>query len=349
MGNLRKKGVCALCDCDTAYMGRLMDYLDMRQGLPFEVQAFSSPEPLKAYAKEHSVDLVLIAEELMSEEIMQLGTERILLLTEEETELPGFPAVCKYQSSDTLLQEILCCYRKAQRDHEDMSWPVRRLSVYGVFSPVGRCGKTGFALILGQVLAESGRVLYLNFEEYAGFDSLLPKQDADLSELLLYLLQGMPGVFRKLQELVRPLGQMDYIPPGVRHADYGALEWEHWELFLNSIRMEGVYDAVILDLGAPTDALFQILECCDAVYMPVKKDPASEAKLREFYWVCDSSGYGRCRERIREICPPKEDVWPFLSGKNPRESELYRYVKEVLQEPENTMNRKAGQEWRQTS
>ena len=214
-----------MCDCDTAYMGRLMDYLDMRQGLPFEVQAFSSPEPLKAYAKEHSVDLVLIAEALMSEEIMQLGTERILLLTEEETELPGFPAVCKYQSSDTLLQEILCCYRKAQRDYEDMSWPVRRLSVYGVFSPVGRCGKTGFALILGQVLAESGRVLYLNFEEYAGFDSLLPKQDADLSELLLYLLQGMPGVFRKLQELVRPLGQMDYIPPGVRHAYYGALEW----------------------------------------------------------------------------------------------------------------------------
>lgn len=335
MGNVRKKGVFALCDSEAAYAGRLMDFLGTRQGLPFEVQAFSSPEPLKEYARDHTIDLLLISESLMTEELTQIDVEKIMLLTEGEAkEEQGYPAACKYQPSESLLREILCCYETVIPEEAAAPWRGKNTRFYGVYSPVKRCGKTGFALMLGQVLAEEKRVLYLNFEEYAGFEILFQKQDSDISELLLHLLQGAPGMFRKLQELARPLGNMDYIPPGVRHADFLALTWEHWERLLTGIREEGIYDFVILDLGAPTDALLEILNYCGIVYIPVKDDPVSQAKLRQFFWVCDSCGYAALRERFREVRPPEENIWPYLTGKNLQAGELYGYVKLLLEQEE---------------
>ena len=45
--------------------------------------------------------------------------------------------------------------------------------VLGVYSPVGRCLKTSFALTMGKLLAQEERVLYPNLEEFfrsVGFD-----------------------------------------------------------------------------------------------------------------------------------------------------------------------------------
>ena len=47
----------------------------------------------------------------------------------------------------------------------------------GVYSPVHRIGKTGFALKLGEQLGEEQPVLYLNLEEYAGVDHYLPMKE----------------------------------------------------------------------------------------------------------------------------------------------------------------------------
>ncbi|MDQ9824849.1 hypothetical protein RFZ44_16190, partial [Acinetobacter sp. 163] len=47
--------------------------------------------------------------------------------------------------------------------------------ILGVYSPVGRCLKTSFALALGQILARERAVLYLNLEEYSGFEELIGK------------------------------------------------------------------------------------------------------------------------------------------------------------------------------
>jgi hypothetical protein len=43
-----------------------------------------------------------------------------------------------------------------------------------------------------------------------------------------------------------------------------------------------VYERVILDIGDSVQGLFDILELCDCVYMPVLRDEISERKLRRF-------------------------------------------------------------------
>ena len=59
--------------------------------------------------------------------------------------------------------------------------------VLGVYSPVGRCLKTSFALTMGKLLAQEERVLYLNLEEFSGLSVLMKEEyKSDLSDLLYF-------------------------------------------------------------------------------------------------------------------------------------------------------------------
>ena len=47
----------------------------------------------------------------------------------------------------------------------------RRSRMIGVYSPIGRCGKSSFAFTLGQVLAREEKVLYITLEEFSGLSA----------------------------------------------------------------------------------------------------------------------------------------------------------------------------------
>lgn len=60
----------------------------------------------------------------------------------------------------------------------------------GVYSPIGRCGKTGFAVTLGQVLAKDSKVLFLSLEEFSGFSQMMGTQySGSFSDLVYYSRQ----------------------------------------------------------------------------------------------------------------------------------------------------------------
>ena len=61
----------------------------------------------------------------------------------------------------------------------------------GIFSPVHRSGKTGYGLRLGQELAVSRNVLYLNMEIYGGIGGHFPEEGHTLGDVLYYLRQGI--------------------------------------------------------------------------------------------------------------------------------------------------------------
>lgn len=332
----RGRGICAVCDKEAVYAGQLTEYFSAKGGLPFEVQAFSSTEPLEAYAREHPIDLLLISPDLLSEKLKQLKVKKIMLLSDgSQPKGENLPSTYKYQSSEGILREVLDCYGTVVEPERTSQVRMQRAQFLGVYSPVRRCGRTSFALMLGQVLAADSRVLYLNFEEYSGFRGLFGVPDRDFSELLLHLLQGRPGVFGKLRELVQPLGRMDYIPPGTSHTDLKVMEWEHWERLLESIREEDGYDWVILDLGDCLEGLFSILDQCDRIYVPVKDDPVSAAKLEQFLWVCESLGFQTGEHRLFQVTPPPEDLQRILQ-EDCEDTALYRYVERLLGDGDRT-------------
>lgn len=67
----------------------------------------------------------------------------------------------------------------------------KKVEIIGIYSPVGRSLKTSLALTYGQIRAREHKVLYLNLEEYAGFETLLEeKYGADLADLLYFARLG---------------------------------------------------------------------------------------------------------------------------------------------------------------
>ena len=174
-----KKNMIAVCDTEGEYACNFAEYLNSRKKLPFEAEAFTDVEKLCTYADHNPPEILLIAEGDVDEQIEKLGTENVILLSEEkQQESEGHKTVYKYQSADSVIQEVMAYY-------VEHTSPVlsainsKKLDMIGIYSPVGRCCKTLFALTVAQILGEEKQVLYLNMEDYSGFETLFHLEEVD--------------------------------------------------------------------------------------------------------------------------------------------------------------------------
>ena len=280
-----KKKIFAVCDLDASYACSLMDYLNGKKTTPFEVQAFTNIESLQAYARENPIEVLLISIRAMCNEIRDLPIGRIIMLSEGEAlpELEEYPSVYKFQSSDQLLSEVLEYYVQMHPQPYIFGKTAHKTRIYGIYSPIERARKTSFALTLGEVLSENNQVLYLNFEEFSGFEELFDmKYRTDISDLIYFFRQKEGGFIYKLNSVVQTFHELHYIPPTLSPADIRDVSGKEWMDFLNEICTYGEYDILLLDLSEQVDELFQILRGCDRVYVPVLEDMLSQAKLSQY-------------------------------------------------------------------
>ncbi|MFR8547887.1 MAG: hypothetical protein ACLVEV_04585 [Lachnospiraceae bacterium] len=280
-----KKSIFAVCDLEASYACNLMDYLNEKKTTPFEVQAFTNVESLRQFAKDHEIEILLISTRAMCNEIRDLPISRTIILSEGEqlSDLEEYPFVYKYQSSDQLLAEVMEYYSVGDPKPHIMGLQMGKTKIYGVYSPIGRTRKTSFALALGEILAETKQVLYLNFEEFSGFEELFGiKYKSDLSDLIYFLREKEGGLVYRLNSVIQTFHELQYVPPALSPADLRDVSGEEWNRLLQEITGYCDYDVIILDLSEQVDELFQILAQCDRIYMPIQEDLISEAKIKQY-------------------------------------------------------------------
>ena len=121
--------------------------------------------------------------------------------------------------------------------------------IIGVYSPVGRCGKTCLALAIGQILAKEEKVLFVTLDTFTGFTGLLNERwKRDLSDLIYYYKQERFHIVR-LNSLVYYLGDMAWIPPIRIPQDYAQLTAQEMADLMERILREGNYTTLVLDIG----------------------------------------------------------------------------------------------------
>ena len=281
-----KKNIFAVCDLEVDYAFNFMDYLNQKKNLPFEIQAFTTAESLIAYGKENHIELLLISDKAMRKEVRDLGIGKIIILSEgvHPPELDQYSSVYKYQSSSDVIREVMACYGE-EKSLDPVTFPVlkKTMEIIGVFSPLGRCLKTSFALALGQILAKERAVLYLNLESYSGFEELLGKKfPANLSDLFYYVRQGNENLIHRMNGMIQTVNNLDFIPPVRTPSDIRTVDWEDWEQLLQEIVLHSSYEVLILDMGENGDEDFRLLEMCRKIYMPVLNDTLSVCKVTQF-------------------------------------------------------------------
>ena len=83
-----------------------------------------------------------------------------------------------------------------------------------------------------------------------------------------------------------------------------------------------------MDVSDCVQGLFGLLEKCRRVYMPIREDGISQAKLRQFERVLEMKGYESLRENICKIQLPRIREQPALCRLE-IPAELYRFAEEL--------------------
>ena len=183
------KKIMAVYDVDSRYADRFAEFANQREQVPFKVVAFTSLEKLREFSKREQIDLLLVGDSVAEKELEGIQALQTVRLSETGIAKEGEAVVYKYQASDSLLREVMSWYQP-QEIPTLMTVTGRRSRMIGVYSPIGRCGKSSFAFTLGQVLAREEKVLYITLEEFSGLSALTGTvYTGGLSDLLYYYIQ----------------------------------------------------------------------------------------------------------------------------------------------------------------
>lgn len=297
--------ILAVYDSDPSFGERLADYVNQKETVPFTAMAFSSLDKLKSYGEEHSIEILLVDESSRGL-VEDIKAKQVMVLCDGELveQKEAFPAIYKYQSGDCIMREVLASYCSRPMEPALALLGVRAV-VMGIYSPVNRCLKSSLALTIGQVAARKEAVLYINLEEYSGFSRLVSGEyRSDLSDVLYLYRQGEYNWMR-FKSMISNWGSMDYIPP-VRYAeDLSQVSPEDMAQLIDRIARESGYDKIVVDVGQMGRGALPVLSVCDVVYMPVKEDCISTAKVEEFEEYLEEADDGSVREKIQKLKLPR--------------------------------------------
>lgn len=297
--------IMAVYDVEPHYAERFADFANQKGKVPFSVVAFTTTEHLREYAKNRSIEILLISNGVSKEVIKGIPAEQIVVLADGEVvQIPDeYPSVYKYQSTDNIIREVLGHYCEKPMG-EGFVLLGARAKILGVYSPIGRCLKTSFAWTMGQQIAKNSKVLFISLEEYSGFSKLIDRDcQSDLSDVFYFYRQGNCNFFR-LSSMIYTWGNLDYIPPVRYPEDLSQITGEGVIELLRCLEVESNYEVIILDMGHMGKHAVEIMDVCEVVYMPVKEDCISAAKLEAFEEYLETAGKTYLRDRIQRLKLP---------------------------------------------
>ncbi len=262
-----------ICDEDCHYMLNLMEFINSRNSIPIKMIAFSSVQAIEEYLAKGYLDGLLIGgtvdlSKQLEDGIIHIVEDRDLAKSVSNDEA-WFRCIFKYQSADKIAEEIISVIGNGVTsvDKEEAVF-------VGVYSPVGRCGKTKLAKAISRYYENC---LYVGFEDFGfrhesgeGFLYCLVEENTQIVELL----QGK-------QEITGISSYMD-----IREVRKENLSW-----LKTLLGRELSYNRIVFDMGVGALWDIDILSVMDIVYVPVLEDEASKEKLEAFKKLVSQSKY----------------------------------------------------------
>jgi hypothetical protein len=333
-----KNKILALCDGEEYYAQHMSQYLKSHKEIPWEIRTFTGQESLLGAISLLEPAVLVVSENVCTEEILNIQPTRTIVLNESGI-LRGSAVrnVDKFQRADLVYQELLSIYMEwGEGDQLSLFLPTavmqKDVVLIGLYTPVHRCLQTSFGLVLGQMLADKHKTLYLNFEHYAGIGELLPNlRTRDLSDLL-YFLSADKEKFLLWMEIIRKkIGYLDVIPPVKAGEQLIQVTKEEWMEFLKRIFELGQYQYIILDLSESVQGLMDILRLCKTVFTLTKDDHMSRSKLDQYEQVLSLYEYEDVLQKTHKCSLPVFRRLPDQMEQLTK-GELADYVREIMEE-----------------
>lgn len=296
-----------ICDPEEEYAQALAVYLMQKKELSVQVQVCSSVSQLESLAQETQIHLLFLSEEYRREDRSRIDAEKVFLLYShrdvkaEEGEI----LLYKYQPGRQIMAALIkeCGFQEKEESIFGTFGRKKTAKVIGIFSPVHRIGKTSYGLRLGEELAASRNVLYLNLELCGGIGGHFEEGEQTLSDVLYYARQEKGNLGLLLTTVVRHRKKLDYILPMSVAEDMKSIRAEEWTELIRRILEESIYEVLILDIDEGLQEVLKVLNICTEIHMLWRKDRYSEAKIRQFEKEAGLLGYEKVLKKIiRKEC-----------------------------------------------
>lgn len=299
--------ILAICDDEFRYAVKLMESFCEKKNPGFQVHVFSGVEELEHFARKNQLEILLITGRLMSEKIQHLNVGKIILLSDGEIyeEYSDYETIYKYQSAEKILKEILCYYAEYARPSTGMFSGKKEFEVYGVYSPVGRCGKSALARSLAEKYGKQKRTLLLDLQSFSAYPEQLGENELwDLADIIYFLRQGKKTFLYKLGSIVRNRGSYDDVLPMKTPGDIRSVTLAEWTELLEKLATDSDYQTIVLDFGNDVSGLFGLLDQCTKVYTPMLLDEESQRKIRNFEMILKDENFAKVIESIEKVILP---------------------------------------------
>lgn len=289
-----------ICDSEKEYGIRFMERIQEHSEFYVQVRLFQSVEEVTEFLKSQEIYILLIEETFPKEEREKIVCRyRFVLVREGGCELSeNETAIRKYQPAEQILGTILDkCLTHQETALFRLIYKERR--IIGFYSPVQDGAQTRMAVALGEELAKSAKVLYLNFQPYAGWKAVTGEDNGrGLSELVYYVRQGDNHIGIRAGTIKQSIGKLDYILPMENGEDLKMVEWEEWKILLKQILEDSMYQVIIMDLPECVQGLFHMLDLCEEIYMQNAGDEIGHARIAEFRGNLEQMGKRKLLEKI---------------------------------------------------
>lgn len=254
----------AVYDKDSAYLWKLMSYLNERENERLCVYGYTDKSSLIEGMELYSVDMILAGMDMDCS-----GLKIPLLYMGEDKDIcRKLGYIYKYQSMENILPQL---YSFAGNNRKIKYGKTRLICV---FSPLGRCGKTTLARNLAWHMGSS---IYFGMEDY------LPLGDFDWEEQLSYYL---------LSKDLRLLDYIDRLPLNEREISYmyltdtyqdsADISFDNLNWLISEIKNRRELNGIIFDIGQCSLGDWRIFSLFDSVIVPCLKDEVSIKKLEYF-------------------------------------------------------------------
>lgn len=287
-----------ICDGEEEFSVGLMNYINRDESNPFTAVAFSKLDKFTAYLEKHTIHCLMTNQRFQRE----FQTRVPVLWLSESKAQEQEDTVYKYQSMETLVLSL----NQVMIKQGSLTAVTAQQKIYGVYSPIGRSGKTSFALALCNHLNKRGRSLYLGFEEYSSF---MEGQKA-MSDLLYFIKSRSPDIVSQMECRLLHREQQAILPSPVAYMDIRQLTMEDMTWFLEQLQHQSHYTAFVFDIGAGSFADIGILQLMNRIFMPILSKGGSE-KEQNFRQMLDYMQLSYINDRIvpihlEEACQSKE-------------------------------------------
>ncbi|MCR5508907.1 MAG: hypothetical protein K6F34_09490 [Lachnospiraceae bacterium] len=331
-----------ICDRDSEYGSRLADRI-RRSECGYEVILFTDPEKFEEYRSDDPFRIMLRDEGFFAEGPVREGSCKCFILTTDRDKAMTEGYIFKYQPVSEIFMSM--------GEGLSVSPDITRISgndegsrIIGIYSPVSHALKTTYAMALTRMLSDDVKALYVNMEGYNGLLKLLNADPGFSLQDLVYEYSLRPGELDLiLQRYVYDADGMQMLLPARCPYELNEVDPSVWPELIRGLAMSGRFGFIILDLSDEVRGMMELMNMCSVIYMPVRRDAVSVAKLKDFdeALIRYPGGEGIRSRIIRLKFPYFEDMERAVFGRG--SGMLNKYIRnEILKGLDEGYDRDTG-------